>query len=305
MATQRSSEGREFGAALVSAGMLVPLGLDGLYARSGAFERIVVGIDALVGRTRVGRAGELLHFPPVFARATLHRSGYLERFPHLCGSVHGFEGDDAANAKLQARVDAGEPYGDLLADTDVALVPAACLPLYPTLTGTVPAAGRDFDLCTFVFRREPSEDPARMQCFRQREKVRVGSRTDAVAWRDEWKERGLHLLRELGLDAQLVDANDPFFGRGGRFRKADQREQRHKFEVVVPIASAAQPTAVASFNYHEDTFGRGFAIALPDGSPAHTACLGFGLERVTLALLRTHGLDPAEWPAPVRRQLWS
>jgi hypothetical protein len=37
--------------------------------------------------------------------------------------------------------------------------------------------------------------------------------------------------------------------------------------------------------------------------PAHTACLGFGLERITLALLRTHGLDVSTWPAAVREEL--
>jgi hypothetical protein len=39
------------------------------------------------------------------------------------------------------------------------------------------------------------------------------------------------------------------------------------------------------------------------GGAAHTACLGFGLERITLALLRTHGLDPDRWPSPVREEL--
>ena len=40
------------------------------------------------------------------------------------------------------------------------------------------------------------------------------------------------------------------------------------------------------------------------GETAHTACLGFGLERCTLALLKTHVLDPKQWPAEVRAQLW-
>ncbi|HEY1334850.1 MAG TPA: hypothetical protein VGF31_11390, partial [Myxococcaceae bacterium] len=62
-------------------------------------------------------------------------------------------------------------------------------------------------------------------------------------------------------------------------------------------------TAVCSFNYHQDHFGRLFEISLPDGSIAHTACLGFGLERATLALFRRHGLDPREWPAAVRAVL--
>jgi seryl-tRNA synthetase len=83
---------------------------------------------------------------------------------------------------------------------------------------------------------------------------------------------------------------------------ASQREQGFKFEIVVPIASD-EPTAICSFNYHQEHFGKLFEISLPEGSPAHTACLGFGLERVTLALFRRHGLDPREWPATVQAAL--
>jgi seryl-tRNA synthetase len=61
---------------------------------------------------------------------------------------------------------------------------------------------------------------------------------------------------------------------------------------------------VASFNYHEDHFTSAFGLEMADGGPAHTACLGFGLERISLALVRAHGVDPETWPAEVREQLW-
>jgi seryl-tRNA synthetase len=83
-----------------------------------------------------------------------------------------------------------------------------------------------------------------------------------------------------------------------------QRQQRLKFEVLVPVNPGAAPTACCSFNYHLDKFAAAFDIRLPDGTLAHTACLGFGLERVTLALFRAHGMDPAAWPDAVRAQLW-
>ena len=37
-----------------------------------------------------------------------------------------------------------------------------------------------------------------------------------------------------------------------------------------------------------------------DGRFAHSACIGFGLERIALALFAAHGFDPASWPAAVR-----
>ena len=39
---------------------------------------------------------------------------------------------------------------------------------------------------------------------------------------------------------------------------------------------------------------------IADGEVAHSACVGFGMERIALALFRTHGLDPATWPVSVR-----
>jgi seryl-tRNA synthetase len=82
-----------------------------------------------------------------------------------------------------------------------------------------------------------------------------------------------------------------------------QREQALKFEVLVPIASP-EPTAVASFNYHREHFTHLHHIEMEGGGEAHTACLGFGMERCTVALLRKHGLDPKTWPAEVREVLW-
>jgi seryl-tRNA synthetase len=154
-----------------------------------------------------------------------------------------------------------------------------------------------------VFRHEPSEDPARMQCFHQRELVRLGAPDEVWAWREAWCERGLALLRGLGLAAERDRASDPFFGRGGRMLAANQRVQELKFELLVPIAGD-EPTAVTSFNYHEEHFAEIYGVRLPDGAIAHTACLGFGQERIVLALLRTHGLDPQSWPDEVRGQLW-
>src|SRR5205085_3331681 len=110
--------------------------------------------------------------------------------------------------------------------------------------GTLPAGGRTVDLRSFVFRHEPSVDPARMQAFRQREYVRLGTPEQARAHRDYWLGRAEEMLRAVGLDVRPVPANDPFFGRGGRMMAAAQKEQDLKYELVVPVATAERPTAV-------------------------------------------------------------
>ena len=64
-----------------------------------------------------------------------------------------------------------------------------------------------------------------------------------------------------------------------------------------------KPTAIGSSNYHEDHFGLPFDLHPADGEVAHSACIGFGLDRITLALFATHGMDVAGWPGEVRSAL--
>jgi seryl-tRNA synthetase len=198
----------------------------------------------------------------------------------------------------------GGDWSEYLGQTDVVLAPAGCYPVYPTLGGALPAGGRLFDLTAHCFRHEPSDDPARMQSFRLRENVRAGDPDDVQTWRSVWMERSPSLLGGLGLDVHLDTASDPFFGRGGRMMKASQQAQKLKFELLVPIWPEMEPTAVASFNYHEEHFGHAFDIRSADGNCAHTACVGFGLDRIGLALLHRHGLEPKRWPSQVRQRLW-
>jgi seryl-tRNA synthetase len=264
---------------------------------------VVQHLDAYVTREGADQNAEVIRFPPILSRAAYERTDHLETMPHLLGSIHSFVGEEPEYHELVRMHEAHEDWSRAFARTDLVLVPAVCYPLYPTASGTLPPGGRVVDLMAFAFRHEPSDDPARMQMFRQREYVRLGTSEQAIAHRDEWLRRGETLLKDLGLDVTRAVANDPFFGRGGRVMKATQREQELKYELVVPITSQQKPTAVASSNYHLDHFGLAFDIRTADGDVAHSACVGFGYERMALALFNTHGMDPGLWPQSVKRVL--
>ena len=291
---------RRYLESLVEAGLFIPSGVPGLYGLSGVFERVVEHFEAFVTRAGAHLRPEVMRFPPLLSRRVYAQTDHIETFPNLLGSVHSFVGSSDDAIELARQKNAGEDWAAALRPVDVVLVPAACYPLYPTATGTWPEDGRLVDLRAFVFRHEPSVDPARLQIFRQREYVRLGTPEQALAHRDFWLQRAIEMLRSVGLDVQAVVANDPFFGRGGRVLVASQREQALKYELVIPVASAEKPTAIVSCNYHLDHFGQTFGIKTADGRDAHTACIGFGLERITLALFKTHGFDPSSWPDEVR-----
>jgi len=297
---------KEFLDELIDHAHFLPSGEPGVYGRGMIFEDVRNRFDDLVTRVAAEDKPETPRFPPIIPKRTLEKAGYLKSFPQLCGVVHSFAGNEAAALDLAERATRGEDWSHYLSTTDVVLVPAACYPAYPALAlrGRLPKGGSTLDLggC-YVFRNEPSGDPARLQMFHQREMVRIGQAEDVLAWRETWMTRAERIFERIGLTATLAAASDPFFGRGGKLMAKNQREQGLKFEVLIPIASP-QPTAVSSFNFHQDHFGAAFGIQLHDGSVANSACLGFGLERITLALFRAHGMDVRHWPKYVLKQLW-
>lgn len=292
---------------LLRHGILIDMGVEGLYGRSGLFEDVVERFSQLV--VEFGREDhpEVVRFPPGMSRQQFERSGYLKSFPQLAGTVHSFAGNDRDHAALLAQLDAHQDWTGGQQATDVVLTPAACYPLYPAIArrGALPAEGGIYDLYSYCFRHEPAIDPARMQMFRMREYVRIGSPEQVVAFRESWLERGQQLMRSLGVPVAVDVANDPFFGRAGKLLSNNQRDQKLKFELLIPITSETQPTACLSFNYHQDHFGSLWGLCTYDNPVAHTACVGFGMERVALALFKHHGFDPRSWPKTVRDRLWA
>jgi seryl-tRNA synthetase len=185
------------------------------------------------------------------------------------------------------------------------LSPAACYPVYPLAAsrGDLPADGLLFDVACDCFRREPSKMLDRLQSFRMREYVQIGTPEQIDAFRRRWMKLAEGFAARLGLSWRIDYASDPFFGRGGKLMAASQVEQALKFELLIPVHSAEQPTACMSFNYHRDHFGSTWNIRTATGDVAHTGCVAFGMDRLALALFATHGLDFARWPATVRKAL--
>lgn len=291
-------------AALIGAGLLVETRTQGLYHRSGDFEGVLQGVERYAAAQRTDASAPRRWFPPIMAREDFLLTDYLRSFPDLVGSIDVFTGSDAEHKVLLAELEEGRDWTQSLTPAEVVLSSSICHSLYGTLPTEIPAGGLLNECCGFAFRHEPSIDPARMQSFRMYEFVLVGTPDEAVAHRDRWLQIGLESLSALGLPVRSDAANDPFFGRVGRMLKANQLDAELKYEVVIDLTDA-RPTAISSANYHEDHFGLPFEMRTPDGEIAHSACFGYGLERITLALFAIHGTDVTGWPEEVRAALGS
>ncbi|ACL59290.1 amino acid--[acyl-carrier-protein] ligase [Methylobacterium nodulans] len=285
-------------------GLFRPMGAEGVYARTGRYEAVVEALQALISRQRE-EGTEVFRFPPVMSRHQIETHGYLKSFPNLLGCVSCLEGGEAEIRGAVDRHYAGGDWTESLAAADLVLTPAACYPVYPIAAarGAVPARGYRFDVACDCFRREPSRDLDRLQSFRMREYVRVGTPEQIQDFRQRWLETAKGLADRLGLAYEVAQASDPFFGRVGQLMALNQLEQALKFELLVPLRGDGPATACMSFNYHREHFGTTWNLRDASGAPAHTGCVAFGIDRLAVALFATHGLEVAEWPQAVRETL--
>src|ERR1700729_1884614 len=174
----------------IAEALLLPTGIDGVYARTAIFEQVVGGLTALISRYCEPNT-EVLRFPPVMSRRQVEKSGYLKSFPHFLGCVSCLGGEEAEVCATVERSEAGEDWTGSLAAADLVLSPAACYPVYPLVAsrGDVPGGGLLFDVACDCFRREPSKMLDRLQSFRMREYVCIGTPEEIDAFRRAWMSR--------------------------------------------------------------------------------------------------------------------
>ncbi len=279
-------------------------GINGVRGRTGLYESVVEGLGRYITSLREPNA-EVLRFPPVTNRAHIEKSGYLHSFPNLLGAVCCLTGSEIEIRKAVDQPRNPGAWVTELKSTDLVLTPAACYPLYPIVAsrGSVPASGLLFDVMADCFRREPSEEIDRLQSFRMREFVRCGLPDHIFNFRERWMARAPEISETLGVKHNVEVANDPFFGRSGKLMAINQLEQAAKFELLIPVRAGEKPTACMSFNYHKDHFGAKWNLRTEAGEMVHTACVAFGIDRLTLALFSTHGLALQSWPKRTREAL--
>jgi len=288
----------------VAEALFRPMGADGVYARTALYEDIIDRIGAFITRLRDPKA-EVMRFPPVMSRSQLEKSGYLKSFPNLLGCVCALHGTESEIRSAADRHEAGGRWTDSLSPADLVLSPAACYPLYPIVAtrGRLASGGLQFDIAADCFRHEPSRSLDRLQSFRMREFVRIGTAEDVTGFRENWLAKAPEIAGALGLPYVLEVASDPFFGRVGQVMAVSQRQQALKFELLTPYFEGAKPTACMSFNYHREHFGHTWNIRTDGDVEAHTGCVAFGIDRIAVALFAIHGISPVKWPAPVRQAL--
>ena len=288
---------------LLTAGLLISMGVDGLYGRSGLFERVVEGINAAVGEVGDPDRPEVMRFPPGIGKWQLEQSGYLKSSPQLVGTVHSFAGNDADHRAMLDTLAKGGDWTAGQRTTQVALAPAACYGVYPAIgaRGRMGRRGRAGRLLHLLLPPRAVD--------------RSGAHADvppARACAAGQRGAGAGLPRE-------VDGARPGDHHLVRPAVRSRRRQRSVLRPHRPAArrqpargepevrtAGADPRQGASDRLRQLQLSpRPVRPRLEDrdgdrATTAHTACVGFGVERITLALFKHHGFAVERWPASVR-----
>jgi seryl-tRNA synthetase len=245
-------------------------------------------------------------FPTLVPAQFLERVNYFKAFPHsLSFATHlRSDLDVIADFSEHAHCKDGCLTTEMhsFAEIQNLLSPAVCYHLYFSLADQTISS--DTFVATAVgncFRYESSnlDSLERLWNFSMREIIFIGNKQFVLEQRESARKAMEKVFEKIGFTYKVESANDPFFI--GEFKQAAfQNAFQLKYEIRAALPYKQSTLAVGSYNYHQDFFGRHLNIKLPDGSPIHTGCAAFGLERIALAFVAQFGIEPGKWPKYVR-----
>ena len=291
---------------LVEAGELIPYGR----GRYGFGPRLVALLDYF-DRMFVEALSPFqpahYRFPSLVGADVLDRCRYIRSFPAaLTLTSHVREDLDAIQRFGEAATWDGQHLAcpqESLAGVECLLSPTVCFHYYAALANTRLSASRAITAAGKCFRYEAKSLTGleRLWDFTMREIVFVGHGEWVLAERQRTIGMIAPLLDAWELRYEIRSATDPFFIEDYASMSAFQLGFDLKFEILALLPYSQAELAIGSLNYHQDFFGRSFDISTGE-APAHTGCVGFGLERVALAFLAQHGPDPKRWPGSVAKE---
>ena len=223
-------------------------------------------LDAKFRAAALSSGAEEYIFPTLIPEDALSRAEYFQSFPDYASRVSVRQHDRYF------------------------LSPAACYHCYELLADSALAEAKVITCCSRCFRGD-APDHSHLWEFTMREIVCLGDSEFVREQRERWMQIIRRWAEELGLQPELAQASDPFFGSGTRGKKLLQQLKQLKYELRVKTPGGGMP--IASFNLHEQFFTHRFGITVTNGILAYSGCIAFGLERWALVLAAQHGANAA------------
>ncbi len=259
----------------------------------GAVLQLAQRIDRLFSHWALGFGAGEQRYSPLVSVAQLHKLEYFKSFPHQAifpvslspdnENLSAFA-EDPVSSEGQLQLTKTSPIGHCLA-------PAACFPIYISMTGQKLPATSYVTLRSLCFRKEQSLKPLERQTtFTMREVVCIGAQDDVREFLDQFRRILEHFFAHWNLPVALERATDPFFNAPTNRKYIMQKVAPLKHEMVFD-----GHLAIGSINFHQNSFGEAFDISC-QGNPVFSGCVAFGIERWVFAFLDYFGPEPGDWP---------
>lgn len=278
----------------------------GFYSFQGAFFSIFQALNATVRRMALEVGAVEQEHPALWPVRLFKMIDYFHEFPQqvvLCAPVKDDFQSRSTFSKRFAKDEGFEtvPMDELMADGSYGLQPAVCDCCYYALEGSRTHTDTYYTTYNKVFRNERSATNRldRLTNFSVRDIMFVGHEAFVLEARQKLIEVLSRFIESLHLQAKIETANDPFFANESAMKSVFQNAHKLKYELLAWIPHLGREIAVGSINLHTDFFGKAFDIAMADGSPVQSGCIGVGMERMTYALFCQHGPELAAWPREV------
>jgi len=190
---------------------------------------------------------------------------------------------------------------NLLANSEYGLEPAVCDCCYYGLENQSGLKNSFYTCYNKVFRNERSGSNQldRLTNFSVRDIMFVGTEQFVLESRQILIDKLSKFLGNLQIEVKIETANDPFFANESSMKSAFQNSHKLKYELLAAIPHLEKNISIGSINFHMDFFGSAFDISTENRVPAHSGCIGVGMERTVYALFCQHGPDLHDWPENV------
>jgi hypothetical protein len=282
--------------------------VDGALVASGLLLLLMQGIDRELLRFARRLNAKEFEFGSTLPLAAAKRCGILDNYPHQAYFLSNLRcGIDQVKKLRSIPSDELERFDwpAAISDPNSIMAPAICYHYWrsiqeggsfrlPIEIGT--AVGRCF---RFELPAPPS--PYRLREFKMREVFAVGLPKAVNDIRRESLQYLQNLLAAWKLSGQVQTAWDPFFVDQYAAKRMLQLGSELKLELQVWLPFDGQSIAVASVNDHLDFFARNYEVPDQMSGTLTSCCVAFGIERLALAIVGQHGIDPEIWPEELRR----
>lgn len=275
----------------------------GLDIYSGDLARLVRFLDdAVLRRFAPAFKPREEAYPNVIPIESLWQANHLSGFPEHLHLVSHLDSDvevlDAFSARArQFKVEAVSHDDTPQAASRLAHNPSTCYHCYALRAGRDIGPDQAITAITRCHRYEAinHRQPGRLLEFSMREIIFLGSPDYVRETRVRSLELVEQMVRDWSLYGALVTANDPFFSSDFTHKTGQQHRLGMKYEYKADMPPHPS-ISILSSNLHGPTFSKAFGIT-QNRHPINTGCIGFGLERMALALIAQHGPDLTVWPA--------